>query len=123
MRRRFPGRLQLRFSKRRLSSLVSTVRRWLYLRRDDRLWLSLNHALLLIGRKATGRDASPSAGVIDSQSVKSSKSGGPREVQLSRPENNLRADRGAQLDANYSHVRKKSPIRTKPQPPMRATGA
>lgn len=43
---------------------VSTVRRWFYLWRDNRLWLSLNHALLLIGREATGREASPSAGVI-----------------------------------------------------------
>ena len=49
---------------------VSTVRRWFYLWRDNGLWLSLNHALLLIGREAVGREASPSAGVIDSQSVK-----------------------------------------------------
>lgn len=37
---------------------VSTVRRWFYLWRDNGLWLSLNHALLLIGREAAEREAS-----------------------------------------------------------------
>lgn len=39
---------------------VSTMRRWFYLWRDPGLWLSLNHALLLIGREAVGREASAS---------------------------------------------------------------
>ena len=40
---------------------VSTVRRWFYLWRDDGLWLTLNHTLLMAAREADGREASPSA--------------------------------------------------------------
>ncbi len=43
---------------------VSTVRRWFYLWRDNGLWLTINHALLMIAREADGREASPNvAGV------------------------------------------------------------
>ena len=45
---------------------VSTVRRWFYLWRDNGLWQTLNHSLLMVMRETQGREASPSAGVIDS---------------------------------------------------------
>jgi len=63
---------------------VLTVRRWFYQWRDNGLWLSLNHTLLLIGREAAGREASPSAGVIGSESVKTTESGGPRGYDASK---------------------------------------
>ena len=40
---------------------VSTVRRWFYLWRDNGLWQSINHYLLMATREAHDREASPSA--------------------------------------------------------------
>jgi putative transposase len=57
---------------------VSTVQRWFYIWRDNGLWRSINHALVMLVREAEGREASPSACVIDSQSAKTTESGGPR---------------------------------------------
>ena len=48
----------------------STVQRYFYDWRDSALLHRINHALVMAARVAEGREASPSAGVIDSQSVK-----------------------------------------------------
>ena len=56
----------------------STVQRFFYRWRDAGLWQTINHFLVMRTREATGREASPTAGVLDSQSVKTTEAAGPR---------------------------------------------
>ncbi|VWX54939.1 hypothetical protein NOVOSPHI9U_710001 [Novosphingobium sp. 9U] len=83
---------------------VSTVRRWIYLWRDNRLWLTINHALLMISREAEGREPSPSAGVIDSQSVKTTESGGPRGYDAGKKVKGLKRHILTYTQGNLGHA-------------------
>ena len=54
----------------------STVQRRFYEWRDAGLFERVNHLLVMLDRERVGREASPSAGVIDSQSVKTNRRNG-----------------------------------------------
>jgi transposase len=56
----------------------STVQRYFYPWRDDGTWPIINHHLLIAVREAAGPAARPTAGLIDSQSMKTTESSGPR---------------------------------------------
>src|ERR1700693_159471 len=55
-----------------------TTYRWFTRLRDDGTWETLNHHLVMLDRQRVGREASPAAAIIDSQSVKTTGAGGLR---------------------------------------------
>ena len=51
------------------------------------VWDSMRHHLVLMLREGVGREASPTAAIIDTQSVKTTESGGPRGYDAAKKVN------------------------------------
>jgi transposase len=56
----------------------TTVQNRFYAWRDSGLWAKIISVLVMAAREAEGREAAPTAVIVDSQSVKTTEAGGPR---------------------------------------------
>lgn len=62
----------------------TTVQNHFYAWRDSGLWTQIVCVLVMDARESEGRQAAPTAVVVDSQSVKTTEAGGPRGFDAAR---------------------------------------
>jgi transposase len=82
----------------------STVHGYFDLWTWDRTLDRIHHALYAACREQAGRAASPTAAVIDSQSVKSAEKGGPASIRMAT----MRARRSTARSGTSSSIRRAS---------------
>jgi transposase len=85
--------------------LYPTVQRFFYDWCEAGIWQRINHLLVMQAREAIGREASPSTGLIDSQSTKTTEAGGPRGGACPRASQLLDpGDAGKKVQGRKRHI-------------------
>jgi transposase len=83
------------------STVYDYFRRWW----ADGTLLGIYHALLELARAAAGREPQPTAGIVDSQSVKTAEAGGPRGGACPRASRRLDpGDAGKKINGRKRHL-------------------
>ena len=101
-----------------------TAYRWFTRFRDDGTWERLDHQLVAQDRQRAGRNAGPTAAVIDTQSVKTTEAGGPRGYDAGKKINGRKrhalADtdgRSLELQVHPASVQDRDGARQRYKPP------
>jgi transposase len=98
-----------------------TIYRWFAAWRDDGCFERINHALVMADRERVGRDASPTAAIIDSQSAKTTEAASwkrqPRSISDSRSRFSIRRRAPDRTDAGKPRwVAGSTPASASPRP-------
>ena len=91
----------------------TTIYRWFAKFRDEGRFEKINHALVMLDRERSGREASPTGAIIDSQSIKTTEAGGPRGYDAGKRSTGASAMRSSipmDVASCSNHIRRVSRI-------------